>query len=59
MTLKDTSQLSSKVAPGRVALVTGATAGLGYNIVKRLARDGYRVVATATSQKNCDQIHAN
>jgi 3-oxoacyl-[acyl-carrier protein] reductase len=59
MTLKETSQPISKVAPGRVALVTGATAGLGYDIVKRLARDGYRVVATATSQSNCEQIRTN
>lgn len=44
---------------GKVALVTGATAGLGYDIVKRLAQDGYTVVATATSDKNCQKILAS
>lgn len=41
----------------KVALVTGATAGLGYDIVKRLAKDGYLVVATATTDKNCQKIN--
>ena len=43
----------------KVALITGATAGLGYDIVKRLTKDGYLIVATATTKKNCEQIAVN
>lgn len=43
-------------ATRKVALVTGATAGLGYDIVKRLAMDGHLVVATATTEGNCKKI---
>ena len=40
----------------KVALVTGATTGLGYDIAKRLARDGFSIVATATTEANCKKI---
>ncbi len=40
----------------KVALVTGATTGLGYDIAKRLARDGFTIVATATTEANCKKI---
>lgn len=50
---KDTNAQSSNP---KVALVTGATTGLGYDIAKRLARDGFTIVATATTEANCAKI---
>jgi len=50
---KDTNAQSSYP---KVALVTGATTGLGYDIAKRLARDGFSIVATATTEANCKKI---
>jgi 3-oxoacyl-[acyl-carrier protein] reductase len=50
---KDTNAKSSDP---KVALVTGATTGLGYDIAKRLARDGFTIVATATTEANCAKI---
>ena len=50
---KDTNAQSSDP---KVALVTGATTGLGYDIAKRLARDGFTIVATATTEANCAKI---
>jgi 3-oxoacyl-[acyl-carrier protein] reductase len=50
---KDTNAQSSDP---KVALVTGATTGLGYDIAKRLARDGFSIVATATTEANCKKI---
>jgi 3-oxoacyl-[acyl-carrier protein] reductase len=50
---KDTNAQSSDL---KVALVTGATTGLGYDIAKRLARDGFFIVATATTEANCKKI---
>ena len=57
--MPNTSTKQKMLAAGKVALVTGATGGLGYDIVKRLAQDGFTVVATATTDKNCQQILAN
>ena len=50
---KDTNAQSSNP---KVALVTGATTGLGYDIAKRLAKDGFKIVATATTEANCAKI---
>jgi 3-oxoacyl-[acyl-carrier protein] reductase len=50
---KDTNAQSSDL---KVALVTGATTGLGYDIAKRLSRDGFFIVATATTEANCKRI---
>ena len=42
----------------RVALVTGASRGIGAAIAKRLHQDGLHVVGTATSEQGLDQIRS-
>lgn len=42
----------------RVALVTGASRGIGHAIASRLARDGLFVVGTATSEEGVGRIRA-
>jgi 3-oxoacyl-[acyl-carrier protein] reductase len=44
---------------GEIALVTGATRGIGAAIADRLARDGARVIGTATTTEGADRISAN
>jgi len=42
----------------QIALVTGASRGIGLAIAQRLIRDGYRVVGTATSEGGVEKLRA-
>jgi len=41
---------------GRVAIVTGATKGLGYGIARGFAEAGAQVVVSSRSQERCDDV---
>ena len=53
-----TSIYSSDVLTGEVALVTGASRGIGASIAKALAGAGATVIGTATSQGGADGINS-
>ena len=40
----------------KLALVTGASRGIGFAIAQRLIADGYRVIGTATSESGTDKL---
>ena len=48
----------SEQAPGRVALVTGATSGIGVEIARRLVNDGCRVVVSGRSEERGTSVVA-
>jgi len=49
---------NSNGAAARIALVTGATRGIGEAIAKSLGAQGHTVIGTATSQEGAEKISA-
>lgn len=48
----------SEKAPIGAALITGASGGIGYELAKRFARDGYNLVLVARNQQSLSHIAA-
>ena len=48
------SQLQSQ--PKKIAVVTGASAGIGYEVTKELAKNGYMVYACARRLEPMEQL---
>lgn len=54
--MKDTDQIPSSDLTGRVALVTGATKGLGYGMVMGLAQAGADIIVVSRTSVDCEKV---
>lgn len=54
--MKDTDRIPSMNLTGQVALVTGATKGLGYGIVMGLAQAGADIIVVSRTSADCEKV---